>query len=72
MTCPNCKKHSLCGCRSCKGRRINTMPRYRSATFVGNGELEKCPYCRESFHPDILLDEAMKDYDKKREELTNI
>lgn len=56
MNCPKCKKVSLCGCKSCVGRRKGTMPKERAFDFCGNGELQKCPYCRTVFHPDVLLD----------------
>lgn len=45
------------------------MPTKRTAKYVDAGEREQCPYCRQKFHPDILLDNAMDEFDKKREQL---
>lgn len=55
MDCPYCKKPSLCGCKSCKNRN-GKYPRLRKDSFVENGEIYKCPYCRKKSHPDEILD----------------
>lgn len=68
MTCPTCNKTSLCGCGSCKRRRVNLMPLRRTHQWTGGGELMKCPYCRHSFHPDVILDLEYKNYKKQESE----
>ena len=60
MICPGCDKISLCGCKSCKKRMKNKIPLLRTYKFVKSGEFAKCPYCREIFHPDALLDKEME------------
>jgi len=47
--CPNCGKHSRCGCYSCKKRK--GKPTLRTFKFV-RGDFVKCPYCRKTFHFD--------------------
>jgi NAD-dependent SIR2 family protein deacetylase len=50
MTCPNCKKYSYCGCKSCHKRKGLSSVR----TSKMSGENIKCPYCRESFSIDYV------------------
>ena len=50
MTCPNCKKYSYCGCKSCHKKKGLSSVR----TSKMSGENIKCPYCRESFSIDYV------------------
>ena len=50
MTCPNCKKYSYCGCKSCHKRK--GLSNVRTSKMIG--ENIKCPYCRETFSIDYV------------------
>ena len=57
MFCPNCKKESSCGCKSCQER---------PAEFKRNimeGETIECPHCGFKSNYDIWLDFEYKRYD---------
>lgn len=64
MNCPNCKKHSVCFCKSCKARR--NMPVLRSERTVKPQHL-KCPYCKSTFDIDYLEELAWEEYKKTTE-----
>jgi DNA-directed RNA polymerase subunit RPC12/RpoP len=50
MTCPNCKKESSCGCKSCADR-----PREYERNIM-EGNTIKCPYCNFKSSYDVWLD----------------
>lgn len=62
MRCPNCKKVSLCGCKSCKGRRKGTMPLQRTEKLSRKLDGLKCPYCKAEYHLGYLEDLDYKQY----------
>lgn len=66
MTCPNCNKENLCGCKHCKDRRKGTIPRHRSQMM--KGDCIKCAYCLKSIHVDAWLD---KEYRGRKRKLAN-
>lgn len=57
MNCPNCKKQSRCGCKSCKSRvkyhplradKITNAPEDKNLGII------QCPYCRKKFSSEYL------------------
>ena len=60
MTCPNCKKETSCGCKSCQER---------PAKFKRNimkGDTIQCPYCQFKSNYDVWLDFEYSEYDKSK------
>lgn len=58
MNCPNCKKQSRCGCKSCKSRvkypsnradKISNHPEHKDIGLI------TCPYCRETYSEEFLM-----------------
>lgn len=47
--CPNCNKHSRCGCKSCEKREGKYEP---IRPHKLKGDFIICPYCRVKFHYD--------------------
>jgi hypothetical protein len=59
--CPNCKKHSECGCNACI-ENFGENPNRR--IFDYKNDIEICPYCKQGFTCDAWLDaevQEMKD-----------
>jgi len=60
MTCPNCKKETSCGCKSCAER-----PRKYERNIM-EGDTIKCPYCNFKSSFDVWLDYEYSQYDKNK------
>jgi DNA-directed RNA polymerase subunit RPC12/RpoP len=50
MTCPNCKKETSCGCKSCAERP------HEYERNIMEGDTIECPYCNFKSSFDIWLD----------------
>jgi len=64
MTCPNCKKETSCGCKSCKDRQNEYARNIMKANTI------QCPYCDFKSSYDVWLDYEYKKYDD-RKRITN-
>ena len=69
MDCPNCKKISRCGCRSCKARvkyptnradKITNLPQNKNVGII------QCPYCRKRYTEEHLMDLEFKHYENSQ------
>lgn len=63
--CPNCKKSSRCGCKSCQDRNKGRLLLLRPQKL--KGDTIKCPYCRVTFSYDAWLDEEFRLYELRKE-----
>lgn len=54
MTCPNCKKETSCGCKSCED-----MPAEHKRNIMKKDTIQ-CPYCNFESNYDIWLDQEFK------------
>ena len=61
MMCPNCKKETSCGCKSC-AERPSEFKRN-----IMEGDTIECPYCQFKSSYDLWLDFEYKRYDTKND-----
>lgn len=57
MFCPNCKKESSCGCKSCKDRPAKFKRNVMEVNTI------ECPYCNFKSSYDAWLDYEYENYE---------
>lgn len=60
MTCPNCKKETSCGCKSCLER-----PHQFERNIMQDDTIQ-CPYCNFKSSHDIWLDHEYQRYENSQ------